>query len=512
MTEHQQHWPGRPQSESPQPSENAAREPAGTPVDTPATANAWTAGGAPAGAGNQAEGASGGAAWWAPPPPSGASWPSPAGSRPSSGEVQPPAGEGTDPLTTTIPLDVPAPTPPAAGFPPAGDVAPAGGFPPPESSGRRRIWPIVVVAVLLALVAGGGSGAVVGRYVARHTTTASPSSTVSSTTGNSATSSTAPTVPPAPAGSIAAVAKQLLPSVVSIIVTTDQGGDEGTGIVLSSDGYILTNNHVVEAAAGGGIVAVTTADGRSMRARIVGRDPTSDLAVIQAVGVTNLQPAAIGDDRTLQVGQQVIAIGSPLGLSNTVTAGIVSALNRPVCTQNCSGGGTTPTVLDAIQTDAAINPGNSGGPLVDMAGRVVGVNTAIATLDQQPFGGGQSGNIGVGFAIPISEAMRVVKELEATGHATHAVLGVGVRDSVDPTLQTPNGCLVVSVTAGGPADRAGVRVGDVIVQFGDRTIRDSDSLIAATHAAVPNSTVTIGFVRNGSRHTTQVTLGSASSG
>ncbi len=227
-------------------------------------------------------------------------------------------------------------------------------------------------------------------------------------------------------------------------------GDEGTGIVLTADGDILTNNHVVEAAATAGVIAVTINDGRSVKATIVGRDPTTDLAVIKAAGVTDLHPATLGQDSSLVVGQQVIAIGSPLGLSNTVTSGIISSLNRPVCTQSCGGGagggGATPTVLDAIQTDAAINPGNSGGPLVDMAGDVVGVNSAIATLDQGQSGDAQSGSIGVGFSIPIDEARRVVDELEKTGHANHAVLGIGLRDSVDNVLHTPNGALVLQVT------------------------------------------------------------------
>jgi putative serine protease PepD len=248
----------------------------------------------------------------------------------------------------------------------------------------------------------------------------------------------------------------------------------------------------------------------------VGRDPTTDLAVIKAANVSGLQPATLGQDSTLVVGQPVIAIGSPLGLSNTVTSGIVSSLNRPVCTQDCAGTGSsssvTPTVLDAIQTDAAINPGNSGGPLVDMAGQVVGVNSAIATLDQsQTSPDAQSGSIGVGFSIPIDEARRVVDELEKTGHANHAVLGIGLQDSFDNTLHTPNGAKVVSVTAAGPSDKAGLHVGDVIVKFGTRTIVDADSLIAATHAAVPSSTVSITYARTGQSTTVQLTLGSAAS-
>ena len=169
-------------------------------------------------------------------------------------------------------------------------------------------------------------------------------------------------------------------------------------------------------------------------------------------------------------------------------------------------------MLDAIQTDAAINPGNSGGPLVDMSGQVVGVNSAIATFDQGQSGSGaQSGSIGVGFSIPIDEARRVVDEFEKTGHANHALLGIGLQDSVDAVLQTPNGAKVVTVTSGGPAAKAGIQVNDIIVKFDKRTIVDADSLIAATHAAVPDSTVTISYYRGGHTTSAQLTLGSAAS-
>ena len=347
--------------------------------------------------------------------------------------------------------------------------------------------------------------------------TSSPSASASASTVNASTPAVTPTAASAQGGveSVAQIAKVLLPSVVSIIVTSGTSGDEGTGIVLSADGNILTNNHVVEAAATAGTIAVTINDGRSVKATIVGRDPTTDLAVIKAAGVTDLHPATLGQDSTLVVGQQVIAIGSPLGLSNTVTSGIISSLNRPVCTQSCNGGtgtgGATPTVLDAIQTDAAINPGNSGGPLVNMAGEVVGVNSAIATLDQGQSADVQSGSIGVGFSIPIDEARRVVDELEKTGHANHAVLGIGLRDSLDNVLHTPNGALVLQVTASGPAAKSGLRVNDVIVKFGTRTIVDADSLIAATHAAAPNSTIAITYTRQGASSTVQLSLGSAPS-
>ena len=427
----------------------------------------------------------------------------------------PPPSYGTPPsFTSPQPAYGTPPTylPPtyAPGSPPAAPYNAPAGDPRSTREGRRAGWlSLLVVAAIAALV----GALVAGGLVAA--TKKSP------TQAAVQTPSQQPVVAPQaivslPAGSVAQIAATLLPSVVSIIVTTTDTGDEGTGIILTSDGEILTNNHVVEGAATSGVIAVTLNDGRTVKASIVGRDPTTDLAVIRAAGVTGLHPASLGTDSALVVGQQVIAIGSPLGLSNTVTSGIVSSLNRPVCTQSCGGtGGTsgaTPTVLDAIQTDAAINPGNSGGPLVDMTGHVVGVNSAIATLDQGQGGSAaQSGSIGVGFSIPIDEAQRVVGELEKTGHASHAVLGIGLQDSVDANLHTPNGAKVVSVTAGGASSKAGIQVNDIITKFGSRTIVDADSLIAATHAAVPNSVVTITYFRSGQTATTSITLGSAAS-
>jgi len=375
-----------------------------------------------------------------------------------------------------------------------------------REKGPRGLPSLLLVAVIAAVV-----GAAVGSgFVA----VGKKSSNNASNTTNDVIENPGPTANVSlPAGSVAAVAQSLLPSVVSIIVTGTDEQDEGTGIILSSDGQILTNNHVVEAAASSGVIAVTFSDGRTVTASIVGRDPTSDLAVIKAGGISGLHAAKRAQNASVVVGQQVVAVGSPLGLSNTVTSGIVSSLNRPVCTQNCGGSsdGSTPTVLDAIQTDAAINPGNSGGPLVDMAGNIIGINTAIATLDQQQ-NSGQSGNIGVGFAIPINEARRVVSELQSTGHASHAVIGIGVNDSIDSQLHTPNGAKIVSVTPGGPAAKAGIKIGDVLVKFGSRKVVDADSLIAATHAAVPSSTVSVTYSRGGQQSTVQVTLGSATSG
>mgnify|MGYP001598070013 CR=1 FL=1 len=393
---------------------------------------------------------------------------------------------------------------PAAGHP--GDGASRDGDKRGRDKRSRGLPSLLLVAVIAAVIgAAVGSGFVAATKNDKSTaTTPVPLPTAGGTSAPTATASL-------PSGSVAAVSAALLPSVVSIIVTGPNEQDEGTGIILSADGQIVTNNHVVEAAATSGVIAVTFSDGHSVTATIVGRDPTSDLAVIKAQDTTGLHPATLGADSSLVVGEQVVAVGSPLGLSNTVTSGSVSSLNRPVCTQNCSGSGSTPTVLDAIQTDAAINPGNSGGPLVAMSGQVVGINSAIATLDQNQ-GDSQSGNIGVGFAIPIDDAKRVINELQTTGHANHALFGIGVADSVDSKLNTPNGAKIVSVTAGGAADKAGLKVGDVVVKFGDRRLVDADSLIAATHAAAPNSTVSITYLRAGQQATVQVTLGSASSG
>ncbi len=386
------------------------------------------------------------------PPPT---YPPPSYAAPPSYPSQPAYGAPPSYSAPTYAPAAPAVAPPYN--PPASD-------PRVTREGRRSGWlSLLVVAAIAALV----GALVAGGLVAA--TKKNPTQAAVQTPAQPVVAPQA--VVSLPAGSVAQIAAKLLPSVVSIIVTTTDAGDEGTGIVLTSDGEILTNNHVVEGAASSGVIAVTLDDGRTVKASIVGRDPTTDLAVIKAAGVTGLHPASLGSDSTLVVGQQVIAIGSPLGLSNTVTSGIVSSLNRPVCTQSCDGtGGTsgaTPTVLDAIQTDAAINPGNSGGPLVDMTGHVVGVNSAIATLDQGQGGpGGQSGSIGVGFSIPIDEAQRVVGELEKTGHATHAVLGIGLQDSEDANLHTPNGAKVVSVTAGGPSSKAGIQVSDIIIKFG----------------------------------------------
>jgi putative serine protease PepD len=301
------------------------------------------------------------------------------------------------------------------------------------------------------------------------------------------------------------------PSVVSITVTASGGTDEGSGVLMRSDGTILTNNHVISAAASGGDIKVTFSDGDTANAKIVGRDASTDLAVIRTAGVSGRTPATFGDSDSVHVGDTVLAIGSPLGLEGSVSAGIISALHRPVDVgsdqqQDPFGQqgqqGTPSTVLnDAIQTDAPINPGNSGGPLVDAQGRVIGINSAIASLSS---GTGQSGNIGVGFAIPVDEAQRVAKQLVGGETVTHAVLGVQVSDV------TNGGARVESVTPSGGAAKAGLQVGDVISKVDNTTVDDATALTAAIRAHQAGDTVRLSITRDGSSSTVRATLGSGS--
>jgi putative serine protease PepD len=374
--------------------------------------------------------------------------------------------------------------------------------PPPFPPRRRRGAGVVALVLAAGLVGGGvGAGATYGL------TSGGGSTSVSSLPVNDSKAK-------APTSDVTAVANKVLPSVVSIVVTTGSGGDEGTGIIVSSSGRILTNNHVVAAAKqGAGQIQVNFRNGKTASAEILGTDPTSDLAVIKVDGVSGLQPATLGDSTSLQVGDQVVAIGSPLGLSGTVTSGIVSALNRPVRTsdgggENPFGGGSesSSAVLDAIQTDAAINPGNSGGPLVDMNGRVIGINSAIASVGDQT-SGGQSGNIGVGFAIPISEAWPIAQQLIQNGSAQHALLGVQVTDA-GGTNGVTDGARLTGITSGGPAAKAGLKSGDVVTKIDGRTVDGADGLVAAVRSHRPGDSVTLTYERGGATHTATVTLGS----
>jgi putative serine protease PepD len=339
----------------------------------------------------------------------------------------------------------------------------------------------------------------------------------------------APSVPAAnmPPGSVEGVASKVVPSVVMLETDLGRQSEEGSGIVLSADGLILTNNHVVATAAAppkgpggpGGLpgspppapsgpagpapkTTVTFSDGRTAPFTVVGADPTSDIAVIKVQGVNGLIPVSMGSSSDLKVGQPVVAIGSPLGLSGTVTTGIISALNRPVSTTGESGNQNT--VLDAIQTDAAINPGNSGGALVNMNGQLVGVNSAIATLGADS-PDAQSGSIGLGFAIPVDQAKRIADELISTGKATHASLGIQVTSDKG----TP-GAKVVDVIQGGAAAGAGLPKNVVVTKVDDRPINSADALVAAVRSKAPGDKVTLTYQDpGGGSRTVQVTLGKA---
>ncbi|GGO28772.1 peptidase S1 [Microbispora rosea subsp. aerata] len=314
---------------------------------------------------------------------------------------------------------------------------------------------------------------------------------------------------------VAAVAKAIMPSVVSIKVQSATSGGEGSGVILSADGLILTNNHVVSMGTGGGAtVTVKFSDGKTANAIIKGTDPTTDLAVIQAQGVSGLTPASLGDSDKLQVGDAVLAIGSPLGLEGSVTSGIVSALDRTLTEapeqqqpqfpwgmgQQQQSQGTT--IGGMIQTDAAINPGNSGGALVNASGQVVGINTAIATS------GSSSGNIGVGFAIPINTAKLVADQLIKTGKATHAFFGVSVADAVGGV----SGAVVSSVTPGSPAEKAGIKEGDLITKINDKVVDSAEALVGTIRSSRPGDKVTVTFTRDGKENTISATLAEQSAG
>ncbi|MCK0089592.1 trypsin-like peptidase domain-containing protein [Rhodococcus sp. F64268] len=372
------------------------------------------------------------------------------------------------------------------GAPPTAPYQPAPAQ--PRKSGRTAL---VVGAIALAIVSGGIGGAV-GALAVRDS-----GSGVGVTNALDSPRPETTTVANAPDGTVQAVAQRVVPSVVRIEVVGRSGAGEGSGVVLSSDGLILSNNHVVAGAGPGAELTVAFADGTSAKASVVGTDPITDIAVIRAEGRDDLTPIEMGNSENLQVGQAVVAVGSPLGLESTVTSGIVSALNRPVSTSGETGNQNT--VIDAIQTDAAINPGNSGGALVDMEGNLVGINTAIATSGQQ------SGSIGLGFAIPVDQARRIADELIDTGTATHALIGVQV-----PARADVNGAAVVEVVADGPAARAGIPAGSVITKVDDRVITDGDSLIAAIRSQAPGTTVSVTYTDARGNNPTTVDVQTAS--
>ncbi len=385
---------------------------------------------------------------------------------------------------------------------PAGGASYPGGGPRQESGrhergGRRRglgVGVLVGALVLGGLAGFGGAAGYDALTPDEATTSTSDEPTASTVVQREDT--------PAAEGSVEDVANSVLPSVVKINVRGPQGEGSGSGVIISGDGEILTNYHVVEVAEQGGAVSVGFNDGSTAQASVVGTDPLTDLAIIKVSGVNGLTPAALGQSGNLDVGEEVVAIGSPFGLDATVTSGIVSALQRPV---SVSGQGSAMnTAYPAIQTDAAINPGNSGGPLVNMDGEVVGINSSIRTSSVT---GGQGGSIGLGFAIPLDEVLPIVDQLRNGEDPTHARLGVEVTDAAsdDGLLQ---GAGVAAIEPGSAADRAGLERGDVVIRVGDQPVSDATSLVATVRGHRPGDQVTLTVVRDGQEMQVEATLDS----
>jgi putative serine protease PepD len=370
--------------------------------------------------------------------------------------------------------------------------------PPTPAEAKPRPARTALIAAVTAAVVGGGIGAgTVAAFDNGKTTTIG---------GLPQTNQTAPIAAKVD-GSISAAAAHIQPSVVTIKVNGSQEQGTGSGVVIRSNGYILTNDHVVSVSAGGGTMSVITHDGQQAKASIVGRDTPDDLAVIRVSGLKNLTAATFAKSSSLVVGQTVVAVGAPLGLSDTVTSGIVSSTARPV-----RSGDSDQAVFDAVQTDAAINPGNSGGPLVDLNGNVVGINAAIATANsgglQIPGQSQESGSIGIGFAIPSDEASRIAGQLISTGSATHAILGVKV--SGQQSASTTTGATLTEVDANSPAAKVGLKSGDVVTGVDTQRIDDADALIAAVRSHAPGDTVSVTYLRGGAAKTARITLGSSS--
>jgi len=339
------------------------------------------------------------------------------------------------------------------------------------------------LALVMTLLAG-GVGAIVDRTLTLH---------------NTNLVSTHSSVQRAP-DSIAGIAARVSPSVVSIDAQTPSGGDTGSGFFIQSDGTILTNNHVVEGAVtSGGSITVNLTNGKSYPAKLIGRDSSYDLAVLK-IDVTDAPALQLGDSEMIQVGDPVIAIGSPLGLAGTVTSGIISAKNRAVT----SGGGTgESSFINALQTDAAINPGNSGGPLVDINGAVIGVNSAIASLGASF--SSQSGSIGLGFAIPINQAKKTAEQLIKTGKATYPLMGISVDSAYvgggARIANVPN-----AILPGGPAAKAGLKAGDIILEIDGKAVANGDELIVAIRSHNVGDRVTVKFQRGSATQTVSLTL------
>ena len=340
--------------------------------------------------------------------------------------------------------------------------------PPQAQQVKERRTIGLLPAAALALVAAIAAGSIAGVYATRWASNSDTTSVAESLKEPASRGK-----PQAEAGTVQAVAEAVQPAVVSIRLLTEDNAVSGSGSIISQDGYVLTNNHVVEGAADGRAeMTVTLQDGSIHRAKFVAGDSNTDVAVIKVEDVSNMPTIAIGNSDDLAVGQNVVAIGAPLGLEQTVTTGIVSALNRPVR----AGEGGEATIIDAIQTDAAINPGNSGGPLVNMNGELIGMNSVIASTTSS--GSEEAGSIGLGFAIPANFARRTADQLIKDGKASYPLIGV----SLDQRFRE-SGAKIAEVSKDGPGDKAGLKKGEVVVAINDRVIKNANGLIAAVRSS-----------------------------
>src|SRR5450631_987911 len=396
-------------------------------------------------------------------------------------------------------------------------TAPTAG--PAASAKRRRLAELAGIAVAAAALASAGTYA-----VTRHDLAPAPTAQIAVSPSRPASGPTSPA--PVLRGSAsapnwAAVANAVSPSVVAISVTGGQASGQGSGVVFDTRGHILTNNHVVAAGGADSKLTVTLSDKRTFGATIVGTDPSTDLAVIKLTNAPgDLRAIALGDANAIKVGDQVMAVGNPLGLAGTVTTGIVSALNRPVTTsdqqqqqqqgdptQQQQQTGGEPVVTNAIQTSAAINPGNSGGALVNANGQLIGINSAIASLGSSGGSSSQSGNIGIGFAIPVNEARSIADQLSSTGKATHPYLGVSSKDGVVADGSAKRAAAVLSnVVSGTPADQAGLQAGDAITAVDGNSIDGSLSLVAQVRQHNVGDKVTLTYLRSGQSKDINLTL------
>lgn len=410
-------------------------------------------------------------------------------------------------LSSTPPRPVPASSEPAAPSLDQGeeygthpDQTAVWGAPvPPHVGQQRRMRGKFAAAILVAALVGGG----VGGFVHWATGLDSGVSTSVAASAHAASAVSGDT-----SGMVASVAAKALPSVVSISVQSGNRGGEnglGTGFVYDREGHILTNNHVVAPAEDGGTISVTLSNGKKLGAEIVGKAQGYDVAVLKLKNApSDLVPLRMGNSDSVAVGDPAIAIGSPFGLSQTVTAGIISAKNRPVAPS--SGAGQS-SYMNALQTDAPINPGNSGGPLLDAHGAVIGINSAIESPGNLT---GQAGSVGLGFAIPVSQANTVAQQLIKTGEPVYPVIGAAVddsRDGIGAVLANGGTDSAPAITPDGPAAKVGLHVGDVITRFDNRVVTSGPSLISAIWACQPGETVPLTYERDGKETTVQITLG-----